>query len=274
MLTLNICKWTWNINEWAEFSAVWPITSNSKAKQVGFLLQSPCYTCCLEGMNSHTHTRTHARTHAHTHAHTHMLAYTQLHSTICCRLARRPAIDSELWNRNKSLWAKEAEEPWRKHFCWRAWNNPWRAPVTGSRIQGLQVTEEIQLKLLPSTVCGYGITYCTVYSLSELLHPWNALAAWEGPKNTRTMTTGQGDGSQSPTASWEPVRWQLRLILQHCFFYVAATKSACKQEWEKFICLHKLLFCYTAMEFRHLKSIRPLNFMIFQSYNPTLYTQT
>ncbi len=123
--TLNICEWTWNINEWAEFSAVWPITSNSKAKQVGFLLQSPCYTCCLEGMNSHTHTRTHAHTHTHT----------QLYSTICCRLASRPATDSELWNRNKSLWEKEAEEPWRKHFCWRAWNNPWRAPVTGSRIK-------------------------------------------------------------------------------------------------------------------------------------------
>ncbi len=152
-------------------------------------------------------------------SHTHTLAYTQL--TICCRLASRPVTDSELWNSNKSLWEKEAEEPWRKHFGWRAWYNPWRAPVTGSRIQGLEVTEEIQLKRLSSTVYGYWMTYCTVHSLSELPHhPWNALAAWEGPKNTRTKTGGQGDGSQSPTASWEPVRWQLRFILQHCFFFM------------------------------------------------------
>ncbi len=80
MLTLNICKWTWNINEWAEFSAVWPITSNSKAKQVGFLLQSPCYTCCLEGMNSHTHARTHAHTHTRTHTHTHTRTHAGTHT--------------------------------------------------------------------------------------------------------------------------------------------------------------------------------------------------
>lgn len=104
---------------------------------VGFLLQSPCYTFCFDGMHLHTHTHTRWRTHS-------------------CTWQFAAGSPAGHWfrtvTRNKSLWEKRSKKKKQKNPKGRTLVEEHGIILEEhlSLAQGPEVTEEIQLKLLPA----------------------------------------------------------------------------------------------------------------------------